>query len=238
MSDAAVASTQTIHSAASSEQRQIVIDTETTGIDFATDRIVEIGAVELDGLTPTGRTYHAYHNPGIPVPAEATAIHGLTNEFLAGFPAFQPEPLLAFIGDAPLVAHNAGFDIGMLNAELRRCRCPALANPVVDTLAMARIKHPGASCNMDALCKRYGVSTARRTKHGALLDAELLAAVYYALAAEQQTLDLVASEHSIPYIMVVGRQTPLVGRVTEAEMAAHAAFVAELEAASGRRLWA
>ncbi|MBZ9921478.1 DNA polymerase III subunit epsilon [Mesorhizobium sp. BR1-1-7] len=206
--------------------RQIVIDTETTGVDIRTDRIAEIGAVELIDLR-AGRTFHAYVNPGMLMPADATAVHGLTDAFLGGMPtvgAVLPG-LLEFIGDAPLVAHNASFDIGMLNAELVHCGRPPLANTVVDTLAMARAKHPGASASLDALCKRYGVSTAARTKHGALLDAQLLAAVYVELIGRQAGLDLTVVVEALAHIELPTRE-PLPSRLTAAELAAHAAMIA------------
>jgi DNA polymerase-3 subunit epsilon len=209
--------------------RQIVIDTETTGVDIRTDRVAEIGAVELIDLRPA-RTFHAYVNPGMPMPADATAVHGLTDAVLAGCNTFAAtaHELLQFIGDAPLVAHNASFDIGILNAELVRCGMPILANTVVDTLAMARAKHPGASASLDALCKRYGISTAARTKHGALLDAELLASVYVELIGRQTGLDLVVAQEAIEVGELVARAVPLPARITAAENAAHAAMLSEM----------
>lgn len=205
--------------------RQIVIDTETTGVDVRTDRIAEIGAVELIDLR-AGRTFHAYVNPGMLMPADATAVHGLTDAFLAGMPAVGAvlPGLLEFIGDAPLVAHNASFDVGMLNAELARCGRPPLANAVIDTLAMARAKHPGASASLDALCKRYGVSTAARTKHGALLDAQLLAEVYVELIGRQAGLDLKVVVEALAHIELPTRES-LPSRLTAAELAAHAAMM-------------
>lgn len=205
--------------------RQIVIDTETTGVDVRTDRIAEIGAVELIDLR-AGRTFHAYINPCVQMPADATAVHGLTDAFLAGMPAVGAvlPGLLEFIGDAPLVAHNASFDVGMINAELARCGRPPLANTVIDTLAMARAKHPGASASLDALCKRYGVSTAARTKHGALLDAQLLAEVYVELIGRQVGLDLKVAVEALAHIELPTRE-PLPSRLAAAELAAHAAMM-------------
>ncbi|MBZ9659736.1 DNA polymerase III subunit epsilon [Mesorhizobium sp. ESP-6-4] len=207
--------------------RHIVIDTETTGLDVARDRIVEVGAVELVDLSPR-RSFHAYYNPGIPVPAEATAVHGLTNEFLAAYPAFTPGQLLEFLGDAPLIAHNAGFDVGILNAELTAAGGDPLPNEVIDSLALARAKHPGAPASLDALCRRCGISTAQRTKHGALLDAELLAAVYVELVGRQATMDLtVETVQAIDVGALAVRPVPLPPRLTAAEMAAHAAMMAD-----------
>lgn len=206
--------------------RQIVIDTETTGVDIRTDRVAEIGAVELIDLLPTGRTFHAYVNPGAPMPADATAVHGLTDAFLADKPTFAAvAPALAdFAADAPLVAHNASFDVGILNAELVRHGMPVLANAVIDTLAMARLKHPGAAASLDALCRRYGISTAGRTKHGALIDAQLLAEVYVEIVGRQGGLDLAVLEVSVGEIVLPTRE-PLPPRLTEAELAAHAAML-------------
>lgn len=213
--------------------RQIVIDTETTGVDIRTDRIAEIGAVELIDLQPK-RTFHAYVNPGMPMPADATAVHGLTDAFLADKPAFAntAASLISFIGDAPLVAHNASFDVGILNAEFARCGMPAPANAVVDTLAMARTKHPGASASLDALCKRYGISTAARSKHSALLDAELLAAVYVELIGRQTGLDLVVAQVAIE-VGELPTRAPLPARLTAADIAAHAAMLSEMP----KNLW-
>src|SRR5215213_4339788 len=165
--------------------REIVLDTETTGTDPAAgDRVIEIGCVELVNHVPSGRTYHVYVNPERPVSAGALAVHGLTNAFLADKPVFAAiaDDLLAFVGDGRLVIHNAGFDVAFLNAEFARTGHPALPlEQVVDTLALARRKHPGASNSLDALCARYGIDNSRRTKHGALLDAEILAEVYIEL---------------------------------------------------------
>lgn len=205
--------------------RHIVLDTETTGLDPKRDRLCEVGAVELIDLSPR-RTFHAYYDPQIHVPAEATAVHGLTNEFLAAYPPFAPEPLLDFLGDAPLIAHNAGFDVAFLNAELAAAACGPLPNEIIDSLAIARTKHPGAPASLDALCRRYGIDTSRRTKHGALLDAELLAAVYVELIGRQATLDLaVAAPSAISDIALGARPKPLPQRLTEAEIAAHAAMM-------------
>lgn len=204
--------------------RHVVLDTETTGLDFANDKIVEVGAVELIDLRPTGRTFHQYVNPGIPVPAAATDVHGLTNEFLAPFPVFHDiaPALVSFLADSPIVAHNASFDAGMLAAEFGA----PLSNEIIDSLAIARRKHPLGPNSLDALCRRYGISTAHRTLHGALLDAQLLAEVYPDLIGRQPTLELVTvAEATVTEITIRQRPTPLQPRITAAELAAHAAMV-------------
>jgi len=153
---------------------EIVIDIETTGLDpLSGHRVVETGAVELLDHVPTGRTFHCYLNPERAVPADAIAVHGLTTEFLADKPPFDyvADEFLAFVGQSPLVAHNAGFDVAFLNAELKRAgRAPIATERVVDTLVLARRKHPGGHNTLDDLCSRYGVDRSRRTQHGALLD--------------------------------------------------------------------
>jgi DNA polymerase-3 subunit epsilon len=158
--------------------REIVLDTETTGLDpYQGDRLVEIGCIELVNRIPSGRTFHCYINPERDVPAEAQAIHGLTTEFLKGHPIFADvvDDLVAFLGDAPLVIHNAAFDIGFINAEFERVAKPLIGRErMVDTLLLARRKHPAGPNRLDDLCARYGIDNSHRTKHGALLDAELL----------------------------------------------------------------
>jgi DNA polymerase III subunit epsilon len=170
--------------------REIVFDTETTGLNpHAGDRMVEIGCVEIFNRVETGRHYHCYFNPGRDMPFEAEAVHGLTTRFLSDKPFFSDkvEELLEFIGDAPLVAHNAGFDFGFLNFELSLCgRPPVCMTRMRDTLALARSKHPGAKHSLDALCMRFGVDRSHRVKHGALLDAQLLAQVYVELTGGRQ----------------------------------------------------
>ncbi len=170
--------------------REIVFDTETTGLDPKTgDRLVEIGCVELMGRIPTGETFHAYYNPQRDMPAAAEEVHGLSAAFLADKPLFAEgaDALLDFLGDSPLVAHNAGFDFGFLNNELALCgREPIALERMVDTVAIARKKHPGAKASLDALCTRYGIDRSHRVKHGALLDAELLAQVYLELLGGRQ----------------------------------------------------
>jgi len=176
---------------------EIVIDTETTGLDpLDGHRIVEIGAVELTNSAPTGQTFHCYLCPERDMPANAVEVHCLTAQFLADKPLFAAvaDEFVAFVGDAPLVAHNAGFDVAFLNAELNGAgRAPIATERVIDTLVLARRKHPGA-LTLDELCTRYGVDRSRRTQHGALLDAELLAAVYVELVSERQAaLQLIRS---------------------------------------------
>ena len=170
--------------------REVIFDTETTGLDPKTgDRMVEIGCVEMVGRVETGRTFHAYFNPDRGMPVEAERVHGLSAAFLAGKPRFGEvaDELLQFLADAPLVAHNAGFDFGFLNNELELIgRGPISLERMVDTVAIARRKHPGAKLSLDALCTRYGVDRSHRVKHGALLDAELLAQVYVELTGGRQ----------------------------------------------------
>ena len=170
--------------------REIVFDTETTGLDPKTgDRMVEIGCVELMNRVPTGETFHAYYNPERDMPPAAEQVHGLSSAFLSDKPFFADsvDLLLAFLGDAPLVAHNAGFDFGFLNAELELIGREAISlDRMVDTVQIARKKHPGAKVSLDALCSRYGVDRSHRVKHGALLDAELLAQVYVELCGGRQ----------------------------------------------------
>jgi DNA polymerase-3 subunit epsilon len=179
--------------------REIIFDTETTGLDPKSgDRMVEIGCIEMIGRVETGRTFHAFFNPERDMPVEAERVHGLSAAFLATKPKFAEtaEELLAFLGDAPLVAHNAGFDFGFLNNELELIgRAPISMERMVDTVAIARKKHPGAKLSLDALCTRYGIDRSHRVKHGALLDAELLAQVYVELTGGRQIgLSLVETE--------------------------------------------
>jgi DNA polymerase-3 subunit epsilon len=170
--------------------REIVLDTETTGLDPANgDRLIEIGCIEIVNRIPTGNEFHRYLNPERDIHPDAVAVHGLTVEFLRDKPRFADvvDELVAFIADAPLVAHNATFDLGFINAELARAsRAMLAASRVVDTLALARRRHPAGPNTLDALCKRYGIDLSQRTKHGALLDAMLLAGVYVELLGERQ----------------------------------------------------
>ena len=218
--------------------REVVLDTETTGTDVgAGDRIVEIGAVELINHIPTGRSFHAYVNPQRSMPQGAFAVHGLSDAFLADKPRFAAVAgeFEEFIEDSRLVIHNAAFDIAFLNAELGRIGRPALGmGRVLDTLTMARRKHPGAPASLDALCARYGIDNSRRTKHGALLDAEILAEVYIELIGGKQAdlgLAIVRPE-TMPGAQAIEfrrRETRIiVTRLSETERSAHAAFVATL----------
>jgi len=170
--------------------REVVFDTETTGLDPRSgDRMVEIGCVEMVNRVATGKTYHAYYNPQRDMPAGAEAVHGLSATFLSDKPLFanSAHELIEFLGDAPLVAHNAGFDFGFLNAELTIASMELVCTErMVDTVALARKRHPGAKLSLDALCSRYGVDRSHRVKHGALLDAELLAQVYVELTGGRQ----------------------------------------------------
>ena len=177
--------------------REIVFDTETTGLNpSGGDRMVEIGCVEMFNRVETGRHFHAYFNPDRSMPSDAEAVHGLSTIFLSDKPRFseKAEELLEFIADSPLVAHNAGFDFGFLNFELERCGRPAVCTRrMVDTLTLARTRHPGAKHSLDALCMRFGIDRSHRVKHGALLDAQLLAQVYVELTGGRQIgLGLVA----------------------------------------------
>jgi DNA polymerase-3 subunit epsilon len=218
--------------------REIVFDTETTGLDpYKGDRLVEIGCIEMINRFATGRTFHRYINPERDMPQEAFAVHGLSSDFLGDKPVFAAiaEEFLAFIGDAALVAHNGSFDLGFLNAELERMKRAAIPRDrLVDTLLLARRKFPGAANRLDDLCARFGIDNSRRTKHGALLDAELLAEVYVELVeARQAQLGLVAmpasktaAGHSAIAVRI--RPVALPSRVSDAERAAHSALIATL----------
>lgn len=221
--------------------REIVMDTETTGFDAdKDDRIVEIGGIELLNHLPTGRTFHVYINPERPMPKDAFEVHGLGDDFLRDKPRFSDivQGFVDFIGDdARLVIHNASFDMKFLNAELRRVGRPILPwSRALDTLALAREKFPGSPASLDALCRRFGVDNSNRQRHGALLDSELLAEVYLELIGGRQP-DLVLDRpgrraeavrpdgETVPR---AARPTPLPSRLTQAEAAAHAEFVARL----------
>lgn len=222
--------------------REIVFDTETTGLDPRSgDRLVEIGCVEMVNRVPTGAVYHCYFNPERDMPAEAEAVHGLSIAFLSDKPKFAekaPE-FLDFIGDAPLVAHNAGFDFGFMNNELEMCGLePVSRERMVDTVAIARRKHPGAKLSLDALCSRYGIDRSHRTKHGALLDAELLAQLYVELQGGRQIgLELAADapggasgvfEETVAVTSSVTRifRSPRPHAASAEELARHAEFMA------------
>jgi DNA polymerase-3 subunit epsilon len=218
--------------------REIVFDTETTGLDpFQGDRMVEIGCIELVNRFPTGKTFHCYFNPERDMPEQAFKIHGLSIDFLKDKPLFatKVEELIAFLGDeAALVAHNAMFDLGFLNAELERAGRGAVSRDrIVDTLLLARRKHPGGANRLDDLCARYSIDNSRRTKHGALLDAELLAEVYIELIGARQAT-LILSQTTAPVrvageaIVLRERPAPLPSRLSEEERAAHRRFIASL----------
>ena len=212
--------------------REIVFDTETTGLDpFQGHRVVEIGCIELINRIPTGQTFHRYLNPEREVPAEAFAVHGLALEFLKDKPLFGDvaEELIAFFGDATLIAHNASFDYGFLCAELERCKRAALTRDrLIDTIALARRKHSAGPYSLDALCARYGIDNSRRTKHGALLDAEILAEVYLELiGARQASLILMESgaQSGTRGAIVAQRPVPLPPRLSDEDLRAHAQFI-------------
>lgn len=217
--------------------REIVLDTETTGLDpLRGDRLVEIGCVEIFNRMPTGQTFHRHINPERAMSTEAFAVHGLSSEFLADKPFFAEvvEEFLDFIGDAPLVIHNASFDIAFINAELDRIKRPPIARErLVDTLLLARRKHPGVSNRLDDLCSRYAIDNSHRTKHGALLDAELLAEVYIDLIGARQS-QLILVETPTMGATRLGdvarrqRPEPLAPRLTDDDRVAHRAFVATL----------
>jgi DNA polymerase-3 subunit epsilon len=221
--------------------REIVFDTETTGLDpLSGDRLVEIGCIELVNRIPTGESFHAYFNPQRTMPAAAEAVHGLSDRFLADKPLFASaaDDLLAFLGDCPLVAHNARFDFGFLNAELERCGRPIVdLSRMVDSVAIARALHPGAKHSLDALCSRYGIDRSHRVKHGALLDAELLAQLYIELTGGRQIgLTLVAEREEAVAVMTETIQiaarpqrAPRHFSPSEEEVARHRNFIAGLD---------
>ena len=226
--------------------REIVLDTETTGLDPHTgDRIVEIGAIELVNHLATGEVFHVYINPERPMPAEAFQIHGLSDEFLSDKPVFADiaDDFLKFVTGGVLVIHNASFDMKFLNAELARVDKPPLPDEqVLDTLEIARRKNPGGANSLDALCRRYGVDNTGRVKHGALLDSELLAEVYLELTGGRQpNLVLVGNDDTAEAraaedVKLAPRPAPLPSRLTEAEAGAHRDLIDEIgEAALWRR---
>src|SRR5437667_7267621 len=218
--------------------REIVLDTETTGLDpLQGHRVIEIGCVELVNRFPSGKTFHRYVNPEREVPPEAFAVHGLSAELLKDKPLFAAivDELIDFIGDAPLVAHNALFDLGFLNAELDRVGKALVARErLVDTLMLARRKHPAGPNRLDDLCTRYGIDHSRRSKHGALLDAEILAEVYVELiGGRQASLVLLESGRAAAdarqgVVAAHARPQPLAPRLSEAERRAHTTFVDSL----------
>jgi DNA polymerase III subunit epsilon len=229
--------------------REIVFDTETTGLSpLNGDRLVEIGCVELLNRVETGRTFHAYFNPGRPMPSEAEAVHGLSDAFLSDKPLFGDicEELLEFLGDRPLVAHNATFDFGFLNHELQHCGRPLISlTRMVDTLTIARQRHPGAKHSLDALCTRFGVDRSVRIKHGALIDAQLLAQCYVELTGGRQIGFTLAEEKSAELRPEISLRTvsapikvrpPRPHRASDEELERHAAFLSQIADPIWKRL--
>jgi DNA polymerase-3 subunit epsilon len=218
--------------------REIVLDTETTGLDPAQGhRIVEIGALELINHIPSGKFYHVYIDPERDMPPDAEAVHGLTTTFLKGKPRFSAiaKEFVAFLGEATLIIHNASFDTGFLNAEFAFIGFPAIPpERVVDTLLIARQKHPMGPNSLDALCRRYGVDNSKRDKHGALLDSELLAEVYLELIGGKQTAFSLPSSTSMRRLAeqrpakLIPRPRSLAARITDEELQAHSALITEL----------
>ena len=220
--------------------REIILDTETTGLDPKRgDRLIEIGCVELFDRVPTGKEYHCFIQPDRVVPPDAVAIHGITDAMLVGKPRFSEvaDAFVAFIADTPLVIHNASFDVGFLNAELERAGKPViLMSRVVDTLQLARRKHPAGPNSLDALCRRYGIDNSKRDKHGAIVDSLLLAQVYIEMLGERQASLLLASKGQAAARAKVGgrkiaakvRPEPLPTRLSEADVARHGKFVETL----------
>jgi DNA polymerase-3 subunit epsilon len=216
--------------------REVVLDTETTGLDPADGhRIIEIGCVELNDHFPSGKVFQAYLNPERPVPRDSQDIHGLTDSFLSDKPLFAGvvDELFSFLCDAPIVIHNAGFDLKFLNAELHRIgRKPIPYARAIDTIEIAKSRIPGARYSLDELCRRYGVDLSVRDKHGALVDAQLTAQVYLELVGgRQKTLVLAPVDAAMPGFgidmgMLRPRPIPLENLATQAELEAHAAFVA------------
>lgn len=222
--------------------REIVFDTETTGLSpQGGDRLVEIGCVELFNRVETGKVFHAYFNPQRSMPSEAQAVHGLSETFLADKPLFadKVEDLLEFIADTPMIAHNAQFDFSFLNHELGLCARPiVMMDRMIDTLAMARSKHPGAKHSLDALCSRYGIDRSHRVLHGALLDAQLLAQLYVELTGGRQIGLMLATEDSSSMTRIAESRVhvsanrpvrpPRPHAASEEELARHAQFVSRL----------
>jgi DNA polymerase-3 subunit epsilon len=224
--------------------REIVLDTETTGLDpLLGHRIVEIGAVELFNHIPTGNTFHTYINPQRDVPREAETVHGLSSEFLKDKPKFSQiaDEFMEFIGESVLIIHNASFDVGFLNAELGFVkRPPVLYERIIDTLVLAKKRHPMGPNSLDALCKRYGIDIAKRTKHGALLDSELLAGVYLELIGGRQIALTLPKADNVRHLQIdngpllTKRTKSLPERITREERESHETLVKSLGTAA---LW-
>lgn len=220
--------------------REIIFDTETTGFDPRNgDRMVEIGCIEMIGRVMTGVTFHAYFNPERDMPMAAEQVHGLSAKFLSDKPLFSHKAaeLLEFIGDSPLVAHNASFDFGFLNAELELCGHPIVSmQRMVDTIALAKVRHPGAKLSLDALCTRYGIDRSHRVKHGALLDAELLAHLYIELTGGRQiglglNADEIGGDVKTATVVTIQRtyRAPRPHSASAAELERHRAFIADIK---------
>ena len=216
--------------------REIVLDTETTGFDPLTGhRVVEIGCIELVNHMATGNEFHSYLNPERDMPAEAEKVHGLSITFLSDKPLFPAvaEELLAFIGDSPIIAHNASFDMNFINAELKRIGRMALSSErAIDTVTLARRKFPGAQASLDALCRRFNIDTSARGKHGALLDAKLLSQVYLELVGGREPGLALAASDTVEITIVQNERTVRPARVfavTADELAVHEAFVGKLK---------
>lgn len=221
--------------------REIALDTETTGLKPEEGhRIVELGCVELINHVPTGRTFHHFLYPDRAMEAGASRVSGITDEMLRGKPFFADlaQPFLDFIADAPLVIHNAGFDMAFLNMELQRAGlAPLIFERAIDTIAIARRKYPGAPASLDALCKRFAIDLSERTTHGALLDANLLAQVYLELCGGRQPALILAAGAESDLAGLIRRQPrpePLPSLITADELAAHAAFIDGLK---GEVIW-
>ncbi len=220
--------------------REIVLDTETTGLDpLQGHRLVEIGALELFNHLPTGKAYHTYINPDRDMPREAEAVHGLSSGFLKDKPVFAKiaDAFHEFIGDTPLIIHNASFDVGFLNAELGFLKKPPiLYERVVDTLALAKKRHPMGPNSLDALCKRYGIDISKRIKHGALVDCELLAEVYLELLGGRQIALTLPKTNNVRHLVInpstasLKRERPLPERLTADEKLQHGKMVSDLGA--------
>ncbi len=228
-----------------SGKREIVFDTETTGFDaWGDDRVTEIGCVEVIDLMPTGRTFHTYVDPQRDVPEKVTEITGLTRDFLTGMPLFgdKAAEFVEFVGDAALVAHNAEFDAGFINAELTRAGFDTYPNErFIDTLKIARAKFPGSPASLDALCRRFDISLTSRDKHGALIDAELLARVYLELRggrARSFGFDKNLQKTDTTLIPVARpREKALASRISNSEMDAHKTFIKEMGGEAADSIW-
>lgn len=227
--------------------REIVLDTETTGFDPKTgDRLIEVGCIEIEDLLPTGRTFHSFVNPERPIPEAAIKVHGITDDKVKDAPRFREivGDLMAFVGDAPVIAHNAGFDRAFINHECDLCGHPVIEEARwIDTLALAQKRFPGMANSLDALCKRFKISLVERTLHGALIDARLLADVYLELkGGKERVLDLsnrpgLSSQSDVLMAGAYGpRPRPLLSRLQPDDAETHRVFL--LNTLKDRSLWA